>query len=79
MEGMIGEVILYYGTSAPQNWLLCDGSSYSTQSYTSLFSVVGSAYGGNGISTFNVPELSSPDSNIIYIICYQGTYPSYSS
>lgn len=40
-------------------YLLCDGSTYSTASYTALFAMLGSTFGGNGVSTFGVPDLQS--------------------
>jgi microcystin-dependent protein len=43
-------------TSAPTGWLLCDGSSVSTTTYASLFTLIGYAFGGSG-ANFNVPDL----------------------
>lgn len=42
--------------STPYPWLLCDGTSYSTTTYATLFSVIGYTYGGSGAS-FMVPDL----------------------
>lgn len=54
----IGSVLPYGGTSAPANWLLCDGTAISRTTYASLFAVLGTAYGaGNGTTTFNLPNL----------------------
>lgn len=40
-----------------QPWLVCDGSLYSTSTFTALAALVGSAFGGNGVTTFAVPDL----------------------
>lgn len=52
-----GMMIAYGGSSAPSNWLLCDGSTVSRTTYAALFAVIGTTYGaGNGTTTFNVPD-----------------------
>jgi len=42
----VGAVLPYAGSSPPEGWLLCDGSSLGTASYPDLFSVIGYTYGG---------------------------------
>lgn len=51
-----GSMSMFAGISAPAGYVLCDGSSYSTTTYASLFSVIGYTYGGSG-ATFNVPDM----------------------
>ena len=55
----VGTVMAYGGVSAPTtDWLMCDGTAISRQTYAELFSVVGTAYGtGDGSTTFNLPDL----------------------
>jgi len=54
----VGTISPYAGTSAPANWLLCDGSAVSRATYAALFAVTGTAYGaGDGSTTFNLPDL----------------------
>jgi microcystin-dependent protein len=55
----VGAVIPFAGASAPQGFLLCDGHSYAPTDplYANLFAVIGTTYGGDGVSTFNVPDL----------------------
>lgn len=54
-----GVVITYAGSTAPEGWLLCDGSAVSRDTYATLFDVIGTTYGvGDGSTTFNVPDLS---------------------
>ena len=44
--------------SIPSGWLLCDGSSISRNTYSKLFSLVGTTYGpGNSPTEFNIPDL----------------------
>lgn len=53
-----GCVLPYAGTTAPEGWLLCDGSAVSRTDYASLFAVLGSAHGdGDGVDTFHIPDL----------------------
>jgi microcystin-dependent protein len=53
-----GAVTPYAGSTAPNGYLLCDGSAISRTTYTALFGVVGTVYGvGDGFTTFNVPDL----------------------
>ena len=54
----IGAVLPFYGTRPPKNWLLCYGQEVSRTDYKALFDVIGtSAGGGDGSTTFNVPDL----------------------
>jgi len=53
-----GVVSQYAGTSAPDGWLLCDGSAVSRTAYPALFAIIGTTYGsGDGNTTFNLPNL----------------------
>jgi microcystin-dependent protein len=53
-----GSVTAFAGASAPSGYLMCDGSELSRETYSSLFSIIGTTYGtGNGTTTFNVPNL----------------------
>jgi len=53
-----GTIVAYGGNAAPTGWLLCDGSEVSRATYNDLYAVIGSSFGGgNGSTTFNVPDL----------------------
>ena len=52
----VGTISPYAGTSAPANWLLCDGAAVSRATYAALFAVIGYTYGGSG-GSFTVPDL----------------------
>lgn len=52
-----GAVVSYAGTSAPDGWLMCDGSAVSRATYATLFAAIGTAHGsGDGSTTFNLPD-----------------------
>ena len=51
-----GAVMAFAGSSAPEGWLVCDGSAISRTTYADLFAVIGTTYGdGDGNTTFNLP------------------------
>jgi len=52
-----GTILSWPGTTAPSGFLLCDGSVYSISSYPNVAAIVGSTFGGNGTTTFAVPDL----------------------
>ncbi|KAB2918586.1 MAG: phage tail protein [Bacteroidetes bacterium] len=59
MEGYIGEIRMFGGNFAPRTWAFCDGRTINIASNTALFSIVGTLYGGNGTTTFCLPDLRS--------------------
>lgn len=57
IEGVNTGIVVPWGSAAiPSGFLLCDGTSYATASYTALFAVIAYTYGGSG-ANFNVPDL----------------------
>ncbi len=57
MEPFIGEIILFGGNFAPKGWSLCNGQLLSIEVNAALYSILGTNFGGNGISTFGLPDL----------------------
>jgi len=57
MEGVIGFTTLFAGNFAPQNWAFCAGQIIPIAQNTALFSILGTVYGGNGQTTFGLPNL----------------------
>lgn len=57
MDEYIGIVKLFAGNFAPRGWLFCDGSLLRISSNSALFSILGTTYGGDGITTFALPNL----------------------
>lgn len=56
MEGVIGYVTMFAGTFAPKSWAFCNGQTIQIASNTALFSILGTTYGGNGTTTFQLPN-----------------------
>jgi microcystin-dependent protein len=50
---------MFAGNFAPTGWMLCQGQILAISQYTTLFQLIGTTYGGDGVSTFNLPNLSS--------------------
>jgi microcystin-dependent protein len=59
MEGTIAEIRMFAGNFAPRNWAFCSGQLLSIAQNTALFSLLGTTYGGNGQTTFALPDLRS--------------------
>lgn len=57
MEGVIGYTTLFAGNFAPKAWAFCQGQIMAISSNTALFSILGTVYGGNGTTTFGLPNL----------------------
>lgn len=57
MEGTIGEIVLFAGNFAPRNWAFCDGQLIAISQNDALFSLIGTTYGGDGRTTFALPDL----------------------
>jgi microcystin-dependent protein len=57
MEGTMSEIRIFSGNFAPKFWAFCNGQIMSIQSNTALFSLLGTTYGGNGVTTFALPDL----------------------
>lgn len=53
----LGEVRLFPMSWAPRGWHVCDGSLLSISTYSALFALLGTQYGGNGTTTFALPDL----------------------
>lgn len=57
MDGIIGYTTLFAGNFAPNTWAFCQGQTIQIRSNTALFSILGITYGGNGTTTFMLPDL----------------------
>lgn len=56
-EPYLGEIKIFAGTFAPRGWALCDGQLLQIAQYDALFSLYGTTYGGDGATTFGLPDL----------------------
>jgi microcystin-dependent protein len=53
----VGEIRMFAGTFAPSGWLFCNGTPMPISENEVLFQLIGTTYGGDGQSTFNLPDL----------------------
>jgi microcystin-dependent protein len=53
----IGEIRMFGGNYAPLGWAVCQGQTLQIVSNQALFSLIGTTYGGDGVTTFNLPDL----------------------
>lgn len=59
MDDYIGMIRMFAGTFAPQGYMLCNGQTLPISQNQALYSIIGTTYGGNGTTTFNLPNLQS--------------------
>ena len=57
MEGTMAVVTPWAGNFAPANWMFCQGQSISIAENNALYALIGTTYGGDGQTTFNLPDL----------------------
>lgn len=57
MEAFIGTIILFAGNFEPRDWAFCNGQLLSIAQNSALFSLLGTTYGGDGVTTFALPDL----------------------
>ncbi len=62
-DQFIAEIRIFAANFAPKGWAFCNGQIMSISQNTALFSLLGTTYGGNGTSTFALPQLSRTLSN----------------
>lgn len=56
-EAYLGEIRMFAGNYPPNGWALCNGQELSISQNDALFSLLGTTYGGDGLTTFAVPDL----------------------
>jgi microcystin-dependent protein len=57
MEPFIGQIMMFGSNFAPRGWAFCNGQLLAISSNTALFSLLGTQYGGDGRTTFGLPDL----------------------
>src|SRR5947199_4556192 len=55
----VGEIRMFAGNFAPAGWMFCQGAILPISEYETLFNLIGTTYGGDGQSTFALPDLQS--------------------
>lgn len=56
-EPFVGEIRMFAGNFAPRGWAFCDGQLLATSQNDALFSLLGTIYGGDGNTTFGLPDM----------------------
>lgn len=59
LQPFVGEIRMFAGSFAPQGWSMCDGQLLPISENEVLFNLIGTIYGGDGQSTFALPDLQS--------------------
>ena len=77
MDPFFGTISLLAIGYAPPGWLLCDGRTIQISSNQAMFALLGTKFGGDGKSTFGIPDLrgKEPAPNMAYYIAMIGTWP----
>jgi microcystin-dependent protein len=53
----VGQIVIFGGNFAPQDWAFCNGALLPIAQYTTLYNLIGTTYGGDGQNTFALPDL----------------------
>ncbi len=72
-EPFVGEIRMFAGNFAPRGWAFCDGQLLAVSQNDALFSLLGTIYGGDGRTTFGLPDMRGR------IPLHQGTGPGLSA
>ena len=59
MSAYLGQIAIFGFNYAPYQWATCNGATLALRQNTALFSLIGTTYGGNGSTTFQLPNLAS--------------------
>ena len=76
-NGFIGQVFLFAGNFPPRGTALAHGQLLPINTNQALFSLLGTTYGGNGTTTFALPDMRGLEpAGVNYVICIGGIFPS---
>lgn len=78
MEHYLGQIQLFPYVFAPKGWVRCEGQIVKIVAHEALYSLLGTIYGGDGRTTFALPDLrgKEPLRGLHYCIALEGLYPS---
>jgi microcystin-dependent protein len=57
MDSTLGQILQFGFAFQMHNWALCHGQALQVRQYTALYSLLGTYFGGDGVNTFNIPDL----------------------
>lgn len=74
IEAYLGQIQLFPFNFAPIGWMLCNGATLNISQYSALYALIGITYGGDGQTTFQIPNLqgASPIPDMEYYIVVEG-------
>jgi hypothetical protein len=72
----MGQMMLFSGDACPADTMAADGRVLEVQSNMALFSLMGTGFGGNGVTDFALPAMESPAPGLLWCVVTQGLYPS---
>jgi len=79
MDVFIGNIMCFAFPFAPSTWIECNGQTLNVMTYQALYTLIGNTFGGNGSTTFCVPNLNGASRHngyMKYYIATNGLYPS---
>jgi len=78
VDALIGTIMLFPYNFVPSGWALCNGQTLNITQYQALYALIGPIYGGDGRTTFAVPNLNGaePLPTMKYYIAMLGIFPS---
>ena len=78
MDWYMGQIHLFPYTYAPSGWARCEGQIMKIAENQALYSLLGTYFGGNGTTTYALPDLrgKEPVPNLHYCIALAGIYPT---
>jgi microcystin-dependent protein len=79
MDVLFGNIMCFAFPFAPHNWLECNGQTLNIATYQTLYSLLGTTFGGNGSTTFCLPNLNGSsrlNGYMKFYIANEGYYPS---
>lgn len=79
MEPFLGQICFFGFTFAPRGWSECNGQLLSIAQNSALFALLGTQYGGDGVSNFALPKIDSIKSQgaeVKAFIALEGIFPS---
>jgi microcystin-dependent protein len=77
MEPFVGQIQAFGFNFAPSGWAVCEGQTMPIQANVALFSLLGTTYGGDGQTTFGLPDLRAASTRdaVHYCIAVNGAFP----
>jgi len=78
IDALLGSIYLFPYNFTPSGWMSCEGQILQINQYSALYALIGTTFGGNGSTTFGLPNLNGaqPLATMKYYIAMVGIFPS---